>query len=176
MDNWFIFYVNTGEEYKACTLLNQLFDKSKSIAFVPQVKLVYKNSKSVRKELRPMFPGYVFTESVLDKSAFARYAYRFINSFRCIFYLLKDGSANCMTVSEDEKRFLLSFCNDDFIVEDSRGIIVGDKVTITSGPLAGKESIIKKIDRHKRRAVIELMWLGQIRKVNVSLEIVSKMQ
>lgn len=65
-----------------------------------------------------------------------------------------------MKLTEDEKNFLLGFCDDGYIAEESKGFIIGDKIFITSGPLKGRESIIKKIDRHKRRAEIEMTFLG----------------
>ncbi|MCX8131472.1 MAG: hypothetical protein N3I35_15440 [Clostridia bacterium] len=47
---------------------------------------------------------------------------------------------------------------------------------VTTGPLQGRESIIRKINRHKRRAEIELMWFGDLRQVSVALEIVCKIR
>jgi transcriptional antiterminator NusG len=166
--------VQTGEEHKACEFLNKLFDKEESVAFVPQVEIVIKNSQSIRKELRPMFPGYVFTDSILNERVFVNLAYEYARFSKCVFYLLGDKNINYVKLSEDEKKFLLVFCNDEYIVEDSKGFILGDKVFVTSGPLRGKESVIRKINRHKRRAEIELIWFGQIRHVCVALEIMSK--
>jgi transcriptional antiterminator NusG len=174
MGNWFIFFVHTGEEQKACEYLNKLFCNDESVAFVPQVELVYKKSGSVRKLLKPMFPGYVFADSILGERHFADLAYKYVRFSSCIFYLLGDGNLNYVMLSEDEKNFLLEFCNDDYIIEDSEGFIVGDKVFVKSGSLRGKESIIKKINRHTRRAEIELMLLGDLRRVRVGLEIISK--
>ena len=74
-----------------------------------------------------------------------------------------------MKLSEDEKKFLLGFCNDEYIVEDSKGFLVGDKVFVNSGLMQGRE-------RHKRRAEIELVWFGDLRRVSFALEIVSKIQ
>lgn len=176
MNNWYIFYVKTGSEQTACDFLNKLFDKEESVAFVPQVEIVIKNSQSIRKELKPMFPGYVFTDSILEERIFVDFAYKYARFSECIFYLLGDGNINYVKLSEYEKKFLLGFCNDEYIVEDSKGFIIGDKVFVTSGPLQGRESVIKKINRHKRRAEIELMWFGDLRRVSVALEIVSKVK
>lgn len=176
MSNWFVFYVQTGEEHKACELLNKLFDKEESVAFVPQVEIVIKNSQSIRKELRPMFPGYVFTDSIIDEKTFINLAYKYARFSKCIFYLLGNKNMNYVKLHEDEKEFLLGFCNNEYIVENSKGFIVGDKVSVTSGPLQGRESVIKKIDRHKRCAEIELRWFGDLRRVSVALEIVSKIK
>ena len=46
---------------------------------------------------------------------------------------------------------LLSLCNDSHCIKSSIGIIEGDKIHITDGPLVRWESI-KKVDRHKRKA------------------------
>ena len=149
-------------------------DKEESIAFVPQIELIFKNSEFIRKQLKPMFPGYVFTESIVDEIEFITYISKIVRFSKCIFYILGKDDLNYMKLSEDEKDFLLGFCGDEFIVEDSIGFIEGDKIFVTSGPLKGRESVIKKIDRHKRRAEIELEFMGDLRRVNVALEIIEK--
>lgn len=58
-----------------------------------------------------------------------------------------------------KKRFLLVFCADGYIAEESKGFIIGDKIIATSGPLEGRESIIKKIDRHKNVQKLKLHFL-----------------
>ena len=54
-------------------------------------------------------------------------------------------------------------------------MIVGDRVTITEGPLAGYESYIKKINRHKMEAVVQIEMMNAPRDVTVGLEIVKKL-
>lgn len=174
MSNWFVFYVQTGREQTACDFLNKVLNREESIAFIPQVELVFKSSRLVRKELKPMFPGYVFTDSALDERTFITQAYRYARFSNCIFKLLGNQSIDYMKLSEDEKNYLLGFYDGGYVAEESKGFITGDKIFITSGPLKGRESIIKKIDRHKRRAEIEMTCLGGIRRISVSLEIVSK--
>jgi transcriptional antiterminator NusG len=51
---------------------------------------------------------------------------------------------------------------------------VGDTIRITSGALMGFESRIKKINRHKREAVVELQIMGAKREVSLMLEILVK--
>ena len=45
---------------------------------------------------------------------------------------------------------------------------------IQTGPLKGNEGLIKKIDRHKRKAWLELNLLGRTVETQVGLEIVEK--
>ena len=56
----------------------------------------------------------------------------------------------------------------------SEGIIEGDRVIVTKGPLKGKEAMIRKIDRHKRKVWLEMKMFGKIQKVEAGLEIVAK--
>ena len=56
----------------------------------------------------------------------------------------------------------------------SEGIIEGDRIIVTSGPLVGNEGSIRKIDRHKRLAYLEFDMFGQDVKAAVGLEIVEK--
>ena len=59
-------------------------------------------------------------------------------------------------------------------VEMSEGIIEQSVIKVYSGPLVGKEKYIRKIDRHKRRAMLEMPMFGEMRKMQVGLEIVAK--
>lgn len=75
---------------------------------------------------------------------------------------------------EDEVAFLKSFGKEEQIVEISSGYIEGDRIIVEKGPLKGKEGLIRRIDRHKRIAEIEIEFLGEQRKAKVGLEIVRK--
>ena len=55
-------------------------------------------------------------------------------------------------------------------------IIVNDKVIVQEGPLKGMESAICKIDRHKRRAWLELFMFGRKQSVEIGIEILEKKQ
>lgn len=175
MSNWFVFHVQTGREQTACDFLNKLFDGEESFAFIPQVEISFKNSKFLRKELKPMFPGYVITDSTLDENIFATEIYKYVRFSKCIFDLLGNGELCHMKLTDNEKNFLLGFCNGEYVAEESKGFIVGEKVYVTSGPLQGRESIIRRIDRHKRRAEIEVIYFGELKRITVAIEIVAKL-
>ena len=56
----------------------------------------------------------------------------------------------------------------------SEGIIEHSQVKVMSGPLMGKEGYIRKIDRHKRKAWLEMEMFGRTQSIQVGLEIVAK--
>ena len=87
--------------------------------------------------------------------------------------LLKTGE-EVIPLTEKEMGFLDSFGGQKKIVSVSEGIIENAKIIIKSGPLVGMERYIRKIDRHKRRAFLEVPMFGGIQRVQVGLEIVSK--
>ena len=49
-----------------------------------------------------------------------------------------------------------------------------DKVVITSGPLMGMERNIKKVNRAKRQAVVELVFMGEKREITHGLRVINK--
>jgi transcriptional antiterminator NusG len=62
----------------------------------------------------------------------------------------------------------------EFCIRASVGFCEGDKVRVTSGALVGLESLIKKINRHKREAIVEMEMMGDVRRVKLMLEVVEK--
>lgn len=77
-------------------------------------------------------------------------------------------------LSESEVQLLLHLGGDDQIVETSIGVMEQDQICITRGPLMGLEGCIKKIDRHKRTAWLEIEMMGRIVETRVGLEVVEK--
>ena len=75
-------------------------------------------------------------------------------------------------VHREEEQFLRGLCDGTHHSGMSRGYIQDGHTHITEGPLRGKERLIRKIDRHKRLARLEMP--GNLRDVNVGLEIYSK--
>ena len=174
MCNWFVFFVQTGKEEIVCDYLNKMSSNKGSIEFIPRIQLICKNSKQVRKELKPMFPGYVFYKTKVDAESFVSQIMPLARKFKHIINLLGRENINYMSLCEEEKNFLIKFCDNQHVVCESLGFIKGDRILVTSGPLKGIENVIKRINRHKRRAEIEWEFLGDVRRITVSLEIVKK--
>ena len=77
-------------------------------------------------------------------------------------------------LNDEEVNLLQTFGGHGQRVGLSEGVIEHSKIRVYSGPLVGKEKYIRKIDRHKRRAVLEMPMFGGTKRVQVGLEIVSK--
>jgi transcriptional antiterminator NusG len=166
--------VQTGKEEMVCKYLNNVFGDDEANSFFPKIKMIYKNSKQIRQEFKPMFPGYVFVETKKDGRNFASLTTQIAEASTHIIRLLGKENLDHMTIHENEKDFILGLCDNKYIVNESVGFIEGDTVVVTSGPLRGRESIVKRINRHKKRAELEFYFLGDVRRVSISLEIVEK--
>ena len=74
----------------------------------------------------------------------------------------------------EQESFLRGFLGEKQHLHMSRGHIREGQTYITEGPLRGKEKMIRKIDRHKRLARLELPVADGIQTLYAGLEIFSK--
>lgn len=166
---WYVVQVRTGSEESIriqCSknVSAEVLEK----CFIPYYEEKWRRQGVWRTEKKILFPGYIFvvTEHMEE-------LYRQLNKVIGLTKLLGTGG-EVVPLSEDEVAFLLEFGGEKQVVEMSEGIIENSKVIVTDGPLQGKEGLIKKIDRHKRKAYLELPMFGRMQTVQVGLEIVAK--
>ncbi|MDD6489431.1 MAG: antiterminator LoaP [Clostridia bacterium] len=136
--------------------------------FIPQCeeKKHIQGKWQIQKKI--LFPGYVFI--VTDEPEKLQMYLKNINGLT---KLLGDDEG-IVPLTDSEIEFLKTFGGEEQIVRMSEGIIENSKVIIQSGVLKGWEAYIKKIDRHKRKAYLELEMFGKLRSIEVGLEIFTK--
>lgn len=166
---WYVIQVRTGtEENILAQCGKRIPSEVLERIFIPY----YEEKKHIRGkwmiQRKVLFPGYVFavTEDVGK-------LYEELHSVIGLTKLIGTGK-EIVSITEEEKRFLLEFGGEEQLVEMSEGIIVGDRTIILKGPLKGKEGMIRKIDRHKRKAWLEVEMFGRRQEVQVGLEIIEK--
>lgn len=169
-DNWYVIQVKTGNEEKIKDICQRLIPKEiLSECFIPKTKKVRKIRGFFHEREEILFKGYVFMISdAIDD------LYQSLKLIPELTKVLGNDGTNILPILKEEAIFLLMFGKEDHIVDMSKGYIVGSKIIIISGPLVGNEGIIRKIDRHKRIAYIEVKLFDQITTVKVGLEIISK--
>lgn len=136
--------------------------------FIPYYEEKKKQNGSWNTLQKILFPGYIFmiTEDV-EKLFFH------LKTIEGMTKLIGTGN-DIIPLTEEEIIFLQRLGGDEQIVSMSEGIIEGTQVIITSGPLMGMEGLIQKIDRHKRKAWLDLELFGRMQQVEVGLEITRK--
>jgi len=169
LDNWYAIQVIAGQEKSICSkILTRVPTKAYEDCFVPMVEFVYRKEGKYVNVVKPMFPGYLLVVS--DTIREFHDEIKKITDFKRI---IKTG-ADFTSIKPEEVRMLMGFCDNDKTIGLSEGIIEGSQIHITKGPLKGYEGLIRKIDRHKRVAYIELNSFGAVTKVRMPLEIISK--
>lgn len=174
MNNWYVFFVKAGRERIVDYLFRAKMDSCIFSPFIPMLETMFISSGRVKKEVNPLFPGYLFVESILADTEFTVETREFVKNNPNIIRLLKYGDSDKTALKESEQLNLMKLFNDDNCIKGSKGFILGDRVYVKEGPLVGKESIIKRINRHKRQAVLEMCVMGGIREVIVCLEILER--
>ncbi len=133
---WYVLFTMTGREEKVKQLLVNQLDKNIYKPFIPMLETVFKNSKRIiKKELKPMFPSYVFIESSTTYSEFTKDTRNIIYGSADIIRILNYGDPDDIDMREHERNTLLKLYNGDYCVESSSGIVVGDCTYIKEGSL-----------------------------------------
>ena len=169
-DNWYIIQVKTGNEEKIKDICQRLISKDiLQECFIPKTKTMRKVRGSFIEREEILFKGYVFmiTDAIDD-------LYQNLKLIPELTKVLGNDGSGILPILKEEAIFLVKFGKEDHIVDMSKGYIIGSKIMIISGPLMGNEGIIRKIDRHKRIAYVEVKLFDQITTVKVGLEIISK--
>ncbi len=169
--------------------------------FIMESEKYYHNGKTILGKQylkRPVFPDYVFIATTLPQEQFVILFGEFIKNSANIIKLLRYpntsnsvNSQKCRYALSDEERMAMEirFPNHHCLGR-SVGKIVGDRLYITLGPLVGKvglvqkacdvnsardyDFIVRKIDRHHRTAIIEMVLFNRPMPMTVALEIIEK--
>lgn len=171
--NWYVIQVNTGNEHKLRDMIVKHLDQTQTPyvdCFVPVVEYVRKSNQGYETKEKPMFPGYLFLISDPDSIKEIAACLKRVIGFTKIL----GASQEFIPLYPQEVEFLLGFSDNNHKVGLSSGFIENDEIIITKGPLVGKEGHIKKINRHKRIAEVELLFMGRTTRVQVPLEIITK--
>lgn len=186
---WYVVQVKTGTEESVRKQYMRLYEEglregllqrlqgglqqvaqqtSRETCFIPYYEQMKRYQGAWHKERRILFPGYVFIVSD-DLEQLERRLRQVIGLTK-----LLGIEHTAIPLTEEEVLFLTRFGGDDHVVVMSKGIMENTQVFITEGPLQGWEGLIKRIDRHKRKAWLEVQMFGRKQQVEVGLEILEK--
>lgn len=163
---WYVMQVQTGSEEKIQLQCARLIsDTVLHKCFIPYFKEQRKLHGEWKLLKKILFPGYVFM--ITDAPEDLWYELKKVQGLTKL--LSTDGEM--IPLSGEKVEFLLRFGGEEQVVEISKGIFEGSKVKIISGPLVGKEGLIKKIDYHKRKATLEVDMFGRKQVIRLGLEV-----
>lgn len=172
-DMYYVIWTLTGkEDIVKDEIVAQIGQENKEKIHIltRERKQKYRGEWQIRKE--KLFPGYLFMDLEVSQVEPVRQALRKATEHAKV---LKTGD-ELYPIHKQEEQLLRRLTGDTTNVAVSVGVIAGDKVIIKEGPLIGMEGMIKRIDRHKRMAVLEVELFNRVSEVKVGLEIVEKME
>lgn len=170
LNHWFVIQVQSGNEEKIIKYCKQYIDDEiLEECFVLKYKHMKKYKGNWHELEEILFKGYVF---VITKDP--NTLYQQLKKIPGFTKLLGNTGDMIYPIYEEEAKVLMKFGREKHMVEMSTGFIEGDTIYIMEGPLMNNEGIIKKIDRHKRIAYIELKLFNQLTTAQIGLEIIRK--
>lgn len=166
----YVVQVVGGQEAKAASMIAKLARSVVEDCFVPRREVMRRKDGAWEKKCERLFPGYVFVQT--DDPLEVRQLLRAVPTFTRI---LGSAGDTFLPLTSDEVTWINVHTNaETHVVEMSEGIIEGDRVVVTSGPLKGQEASIARIDRHKRLAWVDMEMFGRHKTIRVGLEIVAR--
>ena len=163
---WYVIRVNSGREEEALLFMRKIIDLDGiGRAFIPKVTRKRKYKDGWHDVLYAMVPGYVFFETEDPEKLF--FELKRVPKRTDLLRMDED----ILSVGKNEESFIRELLDPEDVVTVSTAHKEGDKVIIDKGPLAGKETIIKSIDLHKRKAVIFTEMFGRMMELAVGLEL-----
>lgn len=167
---WYVVQTMAGREFAVCRLIEGLStDDILDECFVPQYEMQKRFCGEWRTCAATLFPGYlIVVTDCVDKLA-ARL--RRTPAFARI--LSNDGGF--IPLERDEVAWIDAFTERGHrTVSASEGVIEGDRIVVLKGPLVGREGWIKKVNRRKRTAYLEIDMFGRTIQTKIGLGIVRK--
>lgn len=166
---WYVVQVRTGMEEEIKIQCEKVLSKEASErCFLPYYIGMKKYKGEWHEEKKILFPGYVFMVSNNSEQLFLE-----LKKIMGLTKLL-GGGQEIVALRAEEVEFLKLFGEEKMIVEMSVGEIEDGELKIIEGPLKGMEKQIRKVDRHKRKAWIEVELGGKRQETQVGLEVVRK--
>lgn len=175
---WYVIQTITGREQELAIMIRNMMSKTMyECCFVIRAECMKRLEGTWQKQVRPLFPGYIFIETASPDEVFQEL--RQIPRFS---RLLSTERYEFTAVEEEEKQFLLRLCGNSIqaaygigdAVHSERGMKYAHalvRLTMAEtnadgslralhGPLEQFQGMIERINLHRRYAVVRVM-IGQ---------------
>ncbi len=175
---WYVMQVVSGQENRTVFLVEKMIShKILENCFVPVRRLRKKFHGTWREVTEKLFPGYVFMISEQP-----RLLYEELKQIPALTRLLGRCEEYFTPLTEKDVRMLEKLWNGtggsgNLEVKISKiAVDEGNQIRILSGPLADLEGQIRKVNLHKRIAVVEVEFMGNQSLVHLGVEMVEKIE
>lgn len=171
---WYVMQVASGQENRTIFLVEKMISKGiLGNCFAPVRRLKKKFHGAWHEVTEKLFPGYVFITSEQPQLL-----YEELKQIPALTKMLGRCGKFFAPLSEKDVRIMEKLRNG---MNDSRNMEVeisriaveeGKQIRILSGPLVNLEGQIRKVNLHKRIAVVEVEFMGNKSLVHLGVEMV----
>ena len=175
---WYVMQVVSGQENRTVFLVEKIISEEiLNSCFIPVRRLRKKFHGTWQEVTEKLFPGYVFLISEQPQLL-----YEELKQIPALTKLLGRCEGFFTPLSEKDVRMLEKLRNrmgdsGNLEVEISKiAVEEGNQIRILSGPLMNLEGQIKKVNLHKRIAVVEVEFMGSKSLVHLGVEMVEKIK
>jgi transcriptional antiterminator NusG len=166
LDFWYGLFVKCSDEDNVKKRLDYSFKEDLRV-FVPKREIIERKAGKLYRREKVLFPGYVFLNGALEQKHI-EIMYNVPN----LYELLKEGGRPAVIPSEEIDVFKHLMMDD--IIGISDVVVEGDQVIVVNGPLASLEGKILQIDKRRGRAKVAIEFLGQIKRVDLGIRLICK--
>ncbi|MFF0826326.1 antiterminator LoaP [Brevibacillus sp. NPDC003359] len=178
--SWYALFVETGKEDMVRNMILKFINESAIRAIVPKRKLQERKQGRTNEIYKTMFPGYVFVNTKMNEEIY--YDLKRLPKYNRL--LIRDKPRDQSNknfhevfrfseIDEEEMTLILQLIGNEELIDYSTLYVENAKVIVCAGPLKGKEGLIKKIDKRKKRARIVLNILGNEVLLDVGIEVLA---
>lgn len=168
---WYVIRTMTGEEQLLLDLCKVQLKQSKVAhhMFIPTTIIQKYFHKEWHDITKTLFPGYVFVETDDIKTLVIE-----LYEVLCYSKVLKVGD-DLTPVTKEEQDFLLSLMDENYCVGYSAGFLIDRNIiVITQGALKNQVALVKRVDRHKKLAYLDVSLFGRMTPVEVGFDSFAK--
>ncbi|MDH5719867.1 MAG: antiterminator LoaP [Spirochaetia bacterium] len=172
---WYAVQAYGGNEEDAREKLKKEFPEIKT--FIPKRELEIRKGGKIKKEKKPLFPGYIFIsfEEKIDYEKALEVLRRCrttglktsITKFLGIADTKISEKKEVLPVKTEEIAYIFELTQESETINFSKFVKSGTKIKILEGPLKGKEAVIKKVNARKKRITVEIYLMGKTHEIDL---------
>jgi len=170
-EQWYVLFVKTNNEKIIKERLDKVFS-NKLDFFVPKRIMKERRNKKWVFVVRPLFKSYILIKGVFDTED-----YYLMKEIPGVYYLIKTEKGPIPLLKEEIEsieKLLKDSDNSEIGISDI--YFKGDDVFVANGPLKSLEGIIVSINKRKCRVKVRLSVGGNEKLIDLSINLIKKLQ
>lgn len=171
--NTYVIHCKGGDEEHVLQLLSETVLREDEELYIPRKKLIKHYKGAWTEKVDILFPGYIFL-TTSDLVGFRTLMFQ--PKFKTYYKMVGKDGEDVIPIRDEELAWIRKLTGEEHVLEPSIGFKEGSSVRFVSGPMVGFEGKILSINRHKRYAIIEMPFMGEMRSIQIGIEVLDSLE